>query len=159
MRTIRTGVFETNSSSTHSITMCTANEYEKWRKGELYYCDYNEEFVTKEERDIILKEMILDDEFNIDWENETITFRGETKSYANGGNREETKRSFLTPEILAEVTQEQIYNLLDEEFYIEEMPCSYDEWYDNIGYETYKREYETKSGEKIVAFGYYGNNY
>lgn len=31
MQTLRRGVFETNSSSTHSITMCLESEYEKWK--------------------------------------------------------------------------------------------------------------------------------
>jgi hypothetical protein len=35
-RQIRQGVFETNSSSTHSITMCTQNEFNDWRNGKLY---------------------------------------------------------------------------------------------------------------------------
>lgn len=30
---IRRGVFETNSSSTHSLTMCSENEYDKWERG------------------------------------------------------------------------------------------------------------------------------
>lgn len=34
---IRRNLFETNSSSTHSITMCTKSDYEKWEKGELVY--------------------------------------------------------------------------------------------------------------------------
>ena len=29
MKTIRIGTFETNSSSTHSITMCMESDYEK----------------------------------------------------------------------------------------------------------------------------------
>lgn len=36
---IRRGAFETNSSSTHSITMCTKNEYDEWRAGKLYRND------------------------------------------------------------------------------------------------------------------------
>lgn len=36
MRQIRKNVFETNSSSVHSITMCTQNEFDKWRNGEIY---------------------------------------------------------------------------------------------------------------------------
>ena len=35
---IRKNVFETNSSSTHSLVMCTDDEYNKWANGELYYC-------------------------------------------------------------------------------------------------------------------------
>lgn len=31
MKTIRQGCLETNSSSTHSITLCMENEFEKWR--------------------------------------------------------------------------------------------------------------------------------
>jgi hypothetical protein len=38
-RQIRQGVFETNSSSTHSITMCTKNEFDDWRNGKLYRND------------------------------------------------------------------------------------------------------------------------
>ena len=34
-RQIRRGVFETNSSSTHSLTMCLKSDYDKWLKGEL----------------------------------------------------------------------------------------------------------------------------
>lgn len=33
MKQIRVGVFETNSSSTHSITVCTKEEYEKLESG------------------------------------------------------------------------------------------------------------------------------
>lgn len=33
-RQIRRVVFETNSSSTHSLTMCLKSDYDKWLKGE-----------------------------------------------------------------------------------------------------------------------------
>ncbi|MDF2884882.1 MAG: hypothetical protein K0R54_5452 [Clostridiaceae bacterium] len=35
MKQIRRGVFETNSSSTHSITMCLKSDYDRWVKGEI----------------------------------------------------------------------------------------------------------------------------
>lgn len=35
-RQIRRGVFETNSSSTHSLTMCSKAEYDEFEKGNLY---------------------------------------------------------------------------------------------------------------------------
>lgn len=38
MKQVRNGVFETNSSSTHSITICTKEEFEKFKAGELM-CD------------------------------------------------------------------------------------------------------------------------
>lgn len=36
-RQVRRGVFETNSSSTHSITMCMKSDYDKWINGEVYF--------------------------------------------------------------------------------------------------------------------------
>ena len=35
---IRRGVFETNSSSTHAIIMCTESDYNRWENGELLLC-------------------------------------------------------------------------------------------------------------------------
>lgn len=46
---IRRGVFETNSSSTHSLTMCSESEYDKWVKGELLYDNDGGDFYTKED--------------------------------------------------------------------------------------------------------------
>lgn len=37
---IRQNVFETNSSSTHSLVMCDDNEYQKWQDGEIFYCSW-----------------------------------------------------------------------------------------------------------------------
>lgn len=42
---IRRNVFETNSSSVHSITMCTDEEYNRWIDGELIYDRGSEELV------------------------------------------------------------------------------------------------------------------
>ena len=46
---IRRGVFETNSSSVHSLTMCSGEEYEKWENGEVLYWKWEDKFGTKEE--------------------------------------------------------------------------------------------------------------
>lgn len=46
---IRRGTFETNSSSVHSLTMCTANEFQKWRDGEVLFWGDTEKFATKEQ--------------------------------------------------------------------------------------------------------------
>ena len=42
MKQVRRSVFETNSSSTHSITICTEDEYEKFKSGELMYDSWGE---------------------------------------------------------------------------------------------------------------------
>ena len=57
---VRNSVFETNSSSVHSLTMCTAQEYDKWRSGELLYNHYagvdQKDFITREEAEEIIRE-------------------------------------------------------------------------------------------------------
>ena len=44
-RVIRRGVFETNSSSVHSITMCSENEWNEWKQGELVWDYYTEKLI------------------------------------------------------------------------------------------------------------------
>ena len=48
MKQIRRGVFETNSSSVHTLTMCSEEEYAKWENGELLYYQWDGKFDTKE---------------------------------------------------------------------------------------------------------------
>lgn len=48
-RTIRRGVFETNSSSVHSLTMCSDEEYKAWENGETYFNSWDECFISKED--------------------------------------------------------------------------------------------------------------
>ena len=47
-KTIRFGVWETNSSSVHNFCICTEEEFKKWEDGELFYDDYKEELTKKE---------------------------------------------------------------------------------------------------------------
>lgn len=49
--TIRLSVFETNSSSTHSLSICSSEEYDKWKKGETVYCPGKEKFKPVEKVD------------------------------------------------------------------------------------------------------------
>ena len=48
MQQIRYGVFETNSSSTHSITMCMQSEFDAWKRGEVLFDQEADEFITME---------------------------------------------------------------------------------------------------------------
>ena len=43
-KNIRFNVFETNSSSVHSLCICTEEEFDAWKKGELYYNYWDDEF-------------------------------------------------------------------------------------------------------------------
>lgn len=44
-RQIRYGVFETNSSSVHSLTMCSEEEFEAWKRGEVLLKRWSGEFI------------------------------------------------------------------------------------------------------------------
>lgn len=44
---IRFGVFETNSSSTHSCCIVNQEDYNRWIKGELFYNCWDEKIVEK----------------------------------------------------------------------------------------------------------------
>lgn len=46
---IRRGVFETNSSSTHSICICSKTDYEKFIAGELWYSRWTDDLVTRQQ--------------------------------------------------------------------------------------------------------------
>lgn len=50
-RQVRLGVFETNSSMTHALTMCTDSEYKKWINGELYWRKWDDDFALVTEVD------------------------------------------------------------------------------------------------------------
>lgn len=113
----RFGTFETNSSSTHSIVMCTKEEYEKFMKGELLRKTWRGEgFVTKEQA----YETIKEDAYY---------------------SEDEIKEMQTNEDLFMEAAKESdIYD------------------FDSFGsdYESFYEEYNTPSGETVVAFGYYG---
>ena len=72
MRQIRRNVFETNSSSTHSITMCMRSDFDKWINGELVWDRWNNELIPitpkiKISMENDEREYLTYDQFN-DWE-------------------------------------------------------------------------------------------
>lgn len=89
MKTVRLGTFETNSSSTHSITMCMESDYKKWKNGEMYWHRWNDELVSKEEVEKemakLREEFIADnpdfDENNEEWKEELEQYINEDKMY------------------------------------------------------------------------------
>ena len=61
MKQIRLGVFETNSSSTHSMVICTEEQYEKLGV-EYFIKDYTAEILTRREAIKLFKENHADEE-------------------------------------------------------------------------------------------------
>lgn len=105
---LRRGTFETNSSSTHSITMCNESDYDKWVNGELYlarwgYKDKN--FITKKEYEFELQEFInkysdkYDTQDREELENEFIDDYGflSFEDWCDNFDYETEKSEFTTP--------------------------------------------------------------
>lgn len=151
MKTIRQGTFETNSSSTHSLTMCSGSEFDKWKNGELFYSESHDKFVSKEERDIILKKLVIMDK--VSYENNSYEYKGVKFTY------DDRDTLIFTEDNLAEITEEDIENYLDYEFDTYACPMSYEQYFEQMEYETFSDEYKTSSGDKVIAFGYFGNDY
>lgn len=120
--TIRRGLFETNSSSVHSIVMCNSDEYNKWRNGDVYYDRWNKKIVKA---------------------NDSILKARECESYdqAYGLYISDKENEFYSDCYHRFLTWDEFFND-----------------YEYIDYETFEDEYTTKSGETVVAFGYYGHD-
>ena len=46
---IRNSVFETNSSSTHTLCICKKEEYDAWKEGKLFFDSLEDKLVTEKE--------------------------------------------------------------------------------------------------------------
>ena len=130
MINIRTGVWETNSSSVHSLIMTDEDTYKKLERGDLliggYNTDFEDEFITYEQAYKALKELF--------------------EKY---------------PDLYAEYD---ITNLDDcDRDYIETIMGQEDiaytlETYGGDEFEKFEDFYTSPSGDKIVAFGYFGRD-
>lgn len=86
---VRQCTFETNSSSTHSITMCMESDYEKWKNGEMYWDRWNDKLISKEdiEKELvnIREEFIADnpdfDENDEEWKERLEDYINDDKTY------------------------------------------------------------------------------
>ena len=98
-RQIRRGVFETNSSSVHSLTMCMESDFNKWVAGELVWSRWGDELapitdkikmsIEEDEREYLTYEQFNDYDY-IDYEtfeDSYTTPNGETvKSFGYYGH-------------------------------------------------------------------------
>ncbi len=99
-RQIRRSVFETNSSSVHSLTMCSDDELQKWKNGEVFFWGLNKKFATNDEIMVELMKQYGE----IDWDNDkevvTLLSEEEIKTYDeffNENNFETFEQEYTTP--------------------------------------------------------------
>ena len=150
MRLIREGVFETNSSSTHSLTMCTGSIFNDWKEGKVLFLEDDCTFFVAgslELRDFFAKGVLTD----------KCSYNFDTKLYSDG-TATYTKEELFSRERLDSVTEEEIRKYREEYWY--ECPLTYSDWVDRYGeeYELFE-QHKTFDGTEVVGFGYFGNDY
>ena len=133
-RQIRCGVFETNSSSTHSLTMCSEEEFEAWKRGEVLFQEYGEEnFISATKLSEHDKKMAQED-----YEENKDDFQKDWNDLS-----EDAKQKYYT-------------KYAKENDIIDEDAKTYDQYMNDGDLETFVQRYTSKNGDKIVAFGEYG---
>ena len=132
-RQIRRSVFETNSSSTHSLTMCSKEQFDDWKNGKLMYDRWAEKFV----------------------EPKTLTEQDKN----NAKEEYDYKKSTFWKDwdALSEKEKEEWYKKYAAEHNIKNNHCeTYEEWCNDWNLEHFTDTYTTPGGETIIAFGKYG---
>lgn len=146
---VRKGTFETNSSSTHSLVMCSGDEYDLLEKNEAFLV--NESTVVKKE-DLITEFINKNSYKKKKWE-----------EYCQEHNLDSTDPEVLANNIIHGVRSDD-YEEEDLEngqffacFDVYEI-CTIDQFWEYYEerLESFTDEYTTKSGEKVIAFGVYG---
>lgn len=130
-RQIRRSIFESNSSSTHSLVMCMKRDYDKWSDGKLYLYDgwgFGYAYLQNDKN--------IPEEGHFYTKEECIAFIKRNKYYDSNKLDELTADEF------------------DE--YVKEFDFKTYENYDSDDLECFEEELTTPSGEKVVAFGKYG---
>lgn len=129
---IRQGVFETNSSSVHSMIMCSLDQYKDLEQGNLLIDRYKDTIVTIGEAINIYNQYYQTKNkipIDIPKEEALKILCGDEDS------DDDNWRQFC-------LLKNYNYNIGDGYYY--------DDFYDT---------YVTQNGETVVAFGYYGNDY
>lgn len=125
-RQIRLGVFETNSSSTHTLTICSKSDFEKWKRGELLLDEYSDEFIDTQK----VSEKDLESYYD------SI----KKPYYKNYKDLDDDERKSIKNEYMEN----------------EVSGITYDYWKDDDYLDTYSKVYKTENGDEVVAFGKYG---
>ncbi len=144
---IRRGTFETNSSSVHSLTLCSKSDYERWSYGELFYEPYGRGFVTLEE--VVNSEEFEKTEVSKHIKDNLSLFKEmayayEELSYDDDYMRIINKRSEeLNNTIKDEIRDMEVYSI--------------DSFFARNDYETFI-ESKNIDSVNVVAFGYFGRD-
>lgn len=145
MKQIRKNVFETNSSSTHTLAICTEDEYKKWQEGKLLFNKWHETFIKNS--------INITKQDKVEAEERYNTCKG--KYYKDWSELTETERDEYTYNYIAQQRRQ------EKNFSFEEDGLTYQEFMQNCnndGLETETSHYTSPSGDKLVITCAYGYN-
>lgn len=145
MKQIRKNVFETNSSSTHTLAICTEDEYKDWKDGKLLFNKWNETFVKNS--------INITKQDKVEAEERYNTYKG--KYYKDWSELTEAEREEYTYNYIAQQRRQ------EKSFSFEEDGLTYQEFMQNCnndGLETETSHYTSPSGDKLVITCAYGYN-
>ena len=133
-RQIRCGVFETNSSSTHSLVMCSEEEFEAWKRGETLFQEWrSENFVSA---------------------NKLSDYDKKKASEDYDDNKGDVQKDWK--DLSDEAKQKHYIQYAKEHDIIDEYAKTYEQYMNEGDLETFVQRYTSKNGDEIVAFGKYG---
>lgn len=132
-KTIRFG-FETNSSSCHTLSIVTKEQYDDWERGKMVYSEWEDKLIPCEQ---MIKKHMYDAKVDYDIEASHNEFM---KSWEQLSERQQNNW------IMRRANNDGDYK-------------TYDDWWDADDYlERYESSFTTPSGDKMVAFGKYGHD-
>ena len=143
---VRQGVFETNSSSTHTLTICSKDDFDKWEHGDVFWLDNDwgklqtgKSFVTPEELEELTEKYNEEEQKRIDAGDEYAKVLDMNKVLNERRDYDSWEDSYWDTERSAL----EAYTM--------------DDWYQRNGdLETYERTFTSPSGDEMVAFGAFG---
>lgn len=146
---VRQGVFETNSSSTHTLTICSKDDFDKWKHGEVFWLDNdwhkldtNKNFVTPEELKELAEKYNEEQQERIDAGDKFAKF-AKVLDIDKVLNERPDYDSWRDSYWNTERSSLEAYTVDD--FYVR-----------NGDLETYSETFTSPSGDEMVAFGAFG---
>lgn len=134
MYSIRRNVFETNSSSTHSLIICSDKMYKDWKDKRVVYDRYDAEFVAAKQPT------------EIDFHKAEVMYMEDKSDYMKDWKD-------LTPEMQLAYLKENVMEETDPYQY-----RTYEDYRDEMDRmeESFERTYETEHGDVVHILGYMG---
>ena len=143
---VRQGVFETNSSSTHTLTICSKDDYDKWKRGDVFWLNgswhklyTDKDFVTPEELEELAEKYNEEQQEYIDAGDKFAKVLDIDKVLNERPDYDSWSDSYWNTERSA------LEAYTTDDFYV----CN-----DELA--TYSKTFTSPSGDEMVAFGAFG---